>query len=390
MTNRYLKKTTATLLFSNSRLSLVGKTEKARSVHGEQRTSIEQQISPISNSSSDLLINLYNDASFLNFLKQYQDIFDTYDARITLLIEAVKQDGVINTKIINRRFLQTQATIRTKQGIVLTNQEIAKNPSEESIKERFSSLLALLKNINQLKVIDSGQLPIMQRIVFEQQPASYLIHELFCHLLEADIFKTVYKHLMSNKISDGLSIIDNARLYNSNFDLGEFDDCGNRIGSTILVDHGRIQSFLSCSPKSCIGGLQSFGGNGRCENLSFEVLPRMNFILTIFDRNYYVNDSYLIDYDYIKVINAYSGYVNPVSLEFSLHCSCFIVLHGNNVMFCPSVHIAGNVLDLISSIMFAFGSVASGIATCEKGNQSVPVGWSSPGLIVNMGNLRTI
>lgn len=388
MTDRGFRRKTSTLLYSNSRLSLVAKTEDSRSSDSRRHAEIEQRVCTVSSSPSCPLVELYEDPSLANSLKQYQGYFDRFDARVSLLVEDVRQVCIIDGRLTVRSFLQTQATIKSRQGIVLTNQEIVGKLNRGAIEDKISSLLMLLESVHRLELTDSDQMPLTKKIVFAQQPAAYLVHELFCHLLEADIFEIAYRRLMSCRISDGLSIVDDSRPYRSCFDLGEFDDCGNIVLPTTLVDHGRIQSFLSCFPEKRVGEFRSFGGNGRCENASFSVLPRMNFISTVFDDNCCVGDSYFADSNYIKVLNAYSGHVNPVSLEFNLHCSCVYVLNGKDVMFCPGATLRGSVVDLVGRIASATGPVASGLATCQKGNQSVLVGWSSPGLILNTENLR--
>lgn len=245
-----------------------------------------------------------------------------------------------------------------------------------------------LNSFRQLKMTDSGQLFVPPLIVFEQQPAGYLVHELFCHLMEADLFKLVYKRLLSNTIFQGINIFDDATRYRPYFDMGGYDDCGNAVQFTTLIDHGQIQSFLSVTPGLCVGDLHSNGGNGRCENGSFDVLARMNFISTVVDDSFHVDDTYFNRLDFLKVVTAYSGNVNPITFEFTLHCACVLVLHGTDTMYCPNIQLRGNVLDLAQSILLATGSVASGLATCQKGNQSVLVGWSSPCLVLSTCCLR--
>lgn len=390
MIKREINTTTSTLLYSNYRISFIVNTETSKFRGDNQRITVQQRLNQASIKQYMPLAKLHGSLTLISNLHELERYYKRFRTSISLLIKKTQQSCMVDSKAIKREFLQTQATVRTIDGIVLTNQESFEELNEESILGKLASMCNLLEVLQSSKIVDSSQVVRTPFIVLEQQPAGYLIHELFCHLLEADIFKITYERLMSQKITNKLSIMDDIRRFRTCFDLGGFDDCGNAISPTTLVEEGQIQSFLSHKPHLCIAGLHALGGNGRCENASFKVLPRMNFISTIFDNNYHIEESYLSKKSYLKVINAFSGYVNPITMEFSLHCSCIFVSQGTIRFYCPSIKFAGNAVDLINSFLFSVGSVASGLATCQKGNQSILVGWSSPGFVISSENIQIL
>lgn len=119
MTDHYLRNIISTLLFSNARLSLVSRLADTELIGIERKSAINQEIDLASDSLSITLEDLYHNLSFRSVLQRYRELLDERDATMSFLAEATSQHCIVNGKSFDRHFLQTQATVRSRTGIVL-------------------------------------------------------------------------------------------------------------------------------------------------------------------------------------------------------------------------------------------------------------------------------
>ena len=223
----------------------------------------------------------------------------------------------------------------------------------------------------------SGMMPV----ILGPGDSGILLHEAIGHPLEADFNRkgtSAYAGRIGEMVADPqCTIVDDGTVDNDRGSINVDDELNNS-QKTVLIEKGRLQSYMYDEMSARFFGLESTG-NGRRESYRFQPIPRMR-------TTYMLNG----DYDPDELIQ---------STKRGIFCKTFkngqVDISNGNFIFVPSeayliedgkvaypiknFSLIGNGPDVLSKVTMVGNDfrMSNGIWTCGKG-QSVPVGVGLP------------
>ncbi|MGE4597200.1 MAG: metallopeptidase TldD-related protein, partial [Methylophilaceae bacterium] len=214
-----------------------------------------------------------------------------------------------------------------------------------------------------------------------------LLHEAIGHGLEGDFIRKKTS-AFSNKLGEqvaakGITIIDDGTIENKRGSLN-IDDEGNATQKTILIDDGKLVGYLQDSLNAKLMGMP-LTGNGRRESYAHTPLPRMT-------NTYMLNGKYSHDEiissvkDGLYAHNFGGGQVDITSGKFVFSASeAYIIKNGKLTHPVKGATIIGNGPDILKQVSMVGNNMRldSGVGTCGKEGQSVPVGVGQPTLKID-------
>jgi TldD protein len=203
-----------------------------------------------------------------------------------------------------------------------------------------------------------------------------LFHEMTGHGLEADHIQkgaSVYAGKLGERVAQSLlSAYDDGRLPGE-WGTDGIDDEGTAAQKTLVIEDGRLVSFLYDRLRAKRDGVESTG-NGRRESFRHLPIPRMtNTYIAPGDAD---PDAIIGDVEKgFYAVSFAGGQVDPATGDFVFGVSEGYLIEGGRVTSpCRGATLIGNCLEALAAID-AVGNdfwMKSGI--CGKGGQSVPVG----------------
>ena len=214
-----------------------------------------------------------------------------------------------------------------------------------------------------------------------------LLHEAIGHGLEGD-FNRKGTSAFSNKIgmkvaAKGITVVDDGTLQNRRGSLN-VDDEGTPTSSTVLIDDGILVGYMQDKHNSHLMNMK-LTGNGRRESYAHLTMPRMT-------NTYMLNGNHHPDEIIASVENGLyannfgGGQVDITSGKFVFSASqAWVIKNGKLIHPVKGASIVGNGPDILNEVSMVGNDLKldTGVGTCGKEGQSVPVGVGQPTLKID-------
>lgn len=214
-----------------------------------------------------------------------------------------------------------------------------------------------------------------------------LLHEAVGHGLEGD-FNRKGTSAFSGKIGERIAsplvtVIDQGNIPNRRGSLN-IDDEGTPTGRTILIEDGILCGYMLDQLNARLMGVPTTG-NGRRENFTFRVIPRMT-------NTYMLGGAHCPQEIIQSVKNGIyialfaGGQVDITSGNFSFNANAaFRIRNGRIAERVRGATLIGKGAEIMQRITMVGNDMAldKGIGTCGKDGQGVPVGVGQPTLLIN-------
>jgi TldD protein len=214
-----------------------------------------------------------------------------------------------------------------------------------------------------------------------------LLHEAIGHGLEGD-FNRKGSSAFSNKIGQqvaarGITIVDDGTLANRRGSLS-MDDEGNPTNRTVLIEDGILRGYIQDTLNARLMKMP-ITGNARRESYAHIPMPRMT--------NTYMLNGTAAPEEIIKSVkrglyaaNFAGGQVDITSGKFVFSAAeAYMIEDGKITYPVKGATLIGNGPDVLKRVSMIGNDMAldSGVGTCGKEGQSVPVGVGQPTLKID-------
>ena len=214
-----------------------------------------------------------------------------------------------------------------------------------------------------------------------------LLHEAIGHGLEGDFNRkgtSAFSGKMGSKVaSTQITVVDDGTIPNRRGSLN-IDDEGNPTSKTTLIENGILVGYMQDEMNAHLMN-QKVTGNGRRESYAHLPMPRMT-------NTFMLNGKYEPD-EIIKSVNAgiYAknfggGQVDITSGKFVFSASqAWVIKNGKLSHPIKGASIVGNGPDILNEVSMVGNDMKldTGVGTCGKEGQSVPVGVGQPTLKID-------
>jgi TldD protein len=263
---------------------------------------------------------------------------------------------------------------RTDYGYFVAH-ETALNYGKEALRQALVNLNAVDAPAGNMTVVLGSGWP------------GILLHEAIGHGLEGD-FNRKGTSAFSGKVgqrvaSDLCTIVDDGTLQGRRGSLS-VDDEGTPSENTVLIEKGILKGYMQDQMNARLMGVKSTG-NGRRESYAHLPLPRMT--------NTYMLAGHSDPEEIIRSVkkglyakNFGGGQVDITSGKFVFSASEAYLIEDGKIT-CPvkGATLIGNGPDVLTKVSMVGNDLAldSGVGTCGKEGQSVPVGVGQPTLKID-------
>lgn len=209
-----------------------------------------------------------------------------------------------------------------------------------------------------------------------------LLHEAVGHGLEADFNhkgSSVFSGRLGERVAArGVTVIDDGTIADRRGSLN-VDDEGNPTQKTVLIEDGILKGYLQDSRNARFMNA-AVTGNGRRESYAHVPMPRMT-------NTYMLNGQHEHDEiiesvkNGVYAVNFGGGQVDITSGKFVFSTSeAWLIENGKLVRPVKGATLIGNGFDALNRVSMVGNNMAldSGVGTCGKEGQSVPVGVGMP------------
>ncbi len=214
-----------------------------------------------------------------------------------------------------------------------------------------------------------------------------LLHEAIGHGLEGDFNRkgtSAFSNMMGKQVAaKGITVVDDGTIENRRGSLN-VDDEGNKTQKTVLIEDGILVGYLQDTLNARLMNM-SVTGNGRRESYAHSPMPRMT-------NTYMLNGKY-DPKEIIKSVdnglyaeNFGGGQVDITSGKFVFSASeAWMIKDGKLDYPVKGATIIGNGPDILKEVSMVGNdmNLDSGVGTCGKDGQSVPVGVGQPTLKID-------
>lgn len=214
-----------------------------------------------------------------------------------------------------------------------------------------------------------------------------LLHEAIGHGLEGDFNRkktSAFAGLMGQRIaSPGVTVVDDGTLSNRRGSLS-VDDEGTPTQLTVLIEDGILKGYMQDRMNARLMGAAPTG-NGRRQSYAHSPMPRMtNTMMENGDRD---PDEILAGVkDGVYATSFGGGQVDITSGKFVFSCTeAYLIKDGKIGAPVKGATLIGNGPDVLTRVS-ALGNdteLDSGIGTCGKNGQGVPVGVGQPTMLID-------
>ena len=214
-----------------------------------------------------------------------------------------------------------------------------------------------------------------------------LLHEAIGHGLEGD-FNRKGSSAFSGRIGErvaaaGVTVVDDGTIVNRRGSL-QMDDEGNATQRTVLIENGILKGYLQDSLNARLMGV-SVTGNARRESYAHIPMPRMtNTMMLNGDKT---RDEIIASVKHgLYAANFGGGQVDITSGKFVFSTTeAYLIENGKITTPVKGATLIGNGPDVLTRISMIGNDAAldSGVGTCGKEGQSVPVGVGQPTLRID-------
>ncbi len=214
-----------------------------------------------------------------------------------------------------------------------------------------------------------------------------LLHEAIGHGLEGDANRkgtSAFAGLMGERIaSPGITVVDDGTLSERRGSI-TIDDEGTPSAYNVLIEDGILKNFMQDRLNARLMGVEPTG-NGRRQSYAHHPMPRMT--------NTYMLSGDTPAQDIIKAagkgiyaVNFGGGQVDITSGKFVFSCTeAYMIEDGKLGAPVKGATLIGNGPDALTKIKLIGDDTAldTGVGTCGKNGQSVPVGVGQPTMLVD-------
>lgn len=214
-----------------------------------------------------------------------------------------------------------------------------------------------------------------------------LLHEAVGHGLEGDFNRkksSVFTDRIGEQVaSKGVTVVDDGTLANRRGSLN-IDDEGNPTQRNVLIEDGVLTGYMQDQLNAGLMGVP-ITGNGRRESYAYLPMPRMT-------NTYMLNGQHHPDELIASVkkgiyaANFGGGQVDITSGKFVFSASeAWLIENGKLIHPVKGATLIGSGLEAMNKVSMIANNMAldSGVGTCGKEGQSVPVGVGMPSIRID-------
>ena len=214
-----------------------------------------------------------------------------------------------------------------------------------------------------------------------------LLHEAIGHGLEGDFNRkrtSAFSGLLGKRVaSAGVTVVDDGAIDDRRGSL-TVDDEGTPTGRTVLIEDGILRGYLQDRMNARLMGMEPTG-NGRRESFAHAPMPRMTntFMLDGADEPDEIIGRVKKG---IYAKNFSGGQVDITSGKFVFSAAeAYLIEDGKTTAPLKGASLIGNGPDVLTRVAAIGNDFAldTGIGTCGKNGQGVPVGVGLPTLLVD-------
>ncbi len=214
-----------------------------------------------------------------------------------------------------------------------------------------------------------------------------LLHEAIGHGLEGD-FNRKETSAFAGRVGErvaaaGITVVDDGTLDHRRGSLN-LDDEGHPTQRTVLIEDGYLRGYMQDRMNAQLMGA-GFTGNGRRESFAHLPMPRMtNTLMLAGDRD--PNEIIASVKRGLYAVNFGGGQVDITSGKFVFSAAEAWMIEDGKVTYpVKGATLIGNGPDALTKVSMIGNDLAldSGIGTCGKDGQSVPVGVGQPTLRID-------
>ena len=239
-----------------------------------------------------------------------------------------------------------------------------------------------------LAMLDSSPAPAGEMdVVLGPGWPGILLHEAIGHGLEGDFNRkktSAFSALMGQRIAArGITVVDDGTLEGRRGSLS-FDDEGTPTNRTVLIEDGILTGFMQDRMNARLMGVKPTG-NGRRQSYAYSPMPRMtNTIMVGGDHD--PSEIIASVGNGLYAVNFGGGQVDITSGKFVFSCTeAYLIENGKVGRPVKGAMIIGSGSDALTRISMVGNDMKldTGIGTCGKQGQGVPVGVGLPTLRID-------
>ena len=214
-----------------------------------------------------------------------------------------------------------------------------------------------------------------------------LLHEAIGHGLEGDFNRkgtSAFSNMMGKQVAaKNITVVDDGTIKNRRGSLN-VDDEGNPTNKTVLIENGILVGYLQDTLNAHLMNMP-LTGNGRRESYAYSPMPRMT--------NTYMTNGKYNPKEIIRTVNngLYAenfggGQVDITNGKFVFSASeAWMIKNGKLDYPVKGATIIGNGPDILKEVSMVGNDMDldSGVGTCGKDGQNVPVGVGQPTLKID-------
>ena len=214
-----------------------------------------------------------------------------------------------------------------------------------------------------------------------------LLHEAIGHGLEGDFNRkktSAFAGLLGERVaSPGVTVVDDGTLADRRGSL-TIDDEGTATQATTLIEDGILVGYMQDRQNAHLMGMTPTG-NGRRQSYAHIPMPRMtNTYMLAGERD---PGEILASVDKgLYAVSFGGGQVDITSGKFVFTCTeAYLIENGKQGPAVKGATLIGNGPDVLTKVSMIGNDMAldSGIGTCGKDGQGVPVGVGQPTLLID-------
>ncbi|MBB44171.1 MAG: metalloprotease TldD [Rhodospirillaceae bacterium] len=214
-----------------------------------------------------------------------------------------------------------------------------------------------------------------------------LLHEAIGHGLEGDFNRkktSAFSNLLGERVaSEGVTVIDEGNIAGRRGSLN-VDDEGTPTGRAVLIEDGILKGYMQDRHNARLMGVKPTG-NGRRESFASAPLPRMTNTYML-SGNCEADEIISSVKKGLYAVNFGGGQVDITSGKFVFSASeAYLIENGKIGAPVKGATLIGNGPDVLTRVSMIGNDLKldTGIGTCGKDGQGVPVGVGQPTLLVN-------
>ena len=214
-----------------------------------------------------------------------------------------------------------------------------------------------------------------------------LLHEAIGHGLEGDFNRkktSAFAGLVGQRVAaDGITVVDDGTIAHRRGSLS-IDDEGTPTESTVLIENGILRGFLQDRMNARLMGARSTG-NGRRESYAHRPMPRMTNTYML--SGTHAPEEIIASVDKgLYAVSFGGGQVDITSGKFVFSCTeAYRIERGKVGHPVKGATLIGSGPEVLTRVTMVGNdsSLDTGIGTCGKDGQSVPVGVGQPTLLID-------